>query len=107
MTVLNATAPVRVVARVLAKPDHIAPVGKILRILMLQSRRESGCLQYDVLQNRDDPADFTTVEHWQDQTCLDRHFQTPHFQTAVAQLAALLQGEGDIRFYGLIEENNQ
>jgi quinol monooxygenase YgiN len=81
-------------------------VSKILKILMLESRREWGCLQYDVLQNRDDLTDFTTVEHWQDQTCLDRHFQTPHFQTAVAQLAALLQGEGDIRFYRLIEENN-
>ncbi|MEB3173991.1 MAG: putative quinol monooxygenase [Cyanobacteriota bacterium] len=106
MTALNSSAPVRVVARVLAQPDKIPMAGKILQTLMIQSRRESGCLQYDVLQNRDDPADFTTVEHWQDQTCLDRHFQTPHFQTAVAQLAALLQGEGDIRFYRLIEENN-
>ena len=92
-------AGVRVVARAIAKPETIPQVKAIVQTLMDYTRREPGCLQYDVLQNRDEPRDFTTLEAWTDQTSLDAHFQTPHFKTAIAQLTGLLEGEPDIRFY--------
>jgi quinol monooxygenase YgiN len=90
---------VRVVARAIAKSDHVSQVKVIVKALMEHSQQESGCLQYDVLQNRDEPTDFTTIEEWSDQGFLDAHFQTPHFQTAIAQLNGLLESESDIRFY--------
>ncbi|MFM7576972.1 MAG: putative quinol monooxygenase, partial [Microcystaceae cyanobacterium] len=48
-------AGVRVVARAIAKPESIPQVKAIVQTLMDYTRREPGCLQYDVLQNRDDP----------------------------------------------------
>ena len=91
--------PIQVVARAIAKPECISQVKAIVQTLMEYTRREPGCVQYDVLQNRDNPQDFTTLEEWVDQTFLDAHFQTPHFKTAIAQLEGLLAGEPDIRFY--------
>ena len=93
---------VRVVARAIAKTDQILQVKAIVYSLQEYSRREKGCLRYDVLQNRDEPTDFTTLEKWTDQEFLDAHFQAPHFKTAIAQLKGLLKSEPDIRFYQLI-----
>jgi len=90
---------VRVVARAIAKSDRVSQVKTIIQTLMEYSQREPGCLQYYVLQNREDPTDFTTVEEWIDQEFLEAHFQTPHFKTAIAQLNGLLESEPDIRFY--------
>jgi quinol monooxygenase YgiN len=87
------------VARAIAKSEKVEPVKAIIRSLMAYSRQEPGCLQYDVFQNQDDPADFTTLEEWIDGECLEAHFQTPHFKTAIAQLNGLLSQEPDVRFY--------
>ena len=95
----SVTHHIRVVARAIAKPEKVANVMAILQSLMTYTRQEPGCLQYDVLQNQDDPRDFTTLEEWMDGEFLDAHFQTPHFKTAIAQLNGLLSQEPDIRFY--------
>lgn len=90
---------VRVVARAIARSDNVSQVKVIVKTLMEYSQREPGCLQYHVLQNRESPTDFTTLEEWIDQEFLEAHFQTAHFKTAIAQLNGLLESEPDIRFY--------
>lgn len=52
----------RVVARVKAKPDKVAEVREALAGLVAPTRREAGCVVYELLQNQTEPADFTFVE---------------------------------------------
>jgi quinol monooxygenase YgiN len=89
----------RVLARAKAKPDHIAPVREILSALVQPTRREPGCLSYELLQNGSDPTDFVFVEQWASAAAEQAHFTTPHVSTALQQLVGLLVAEPEICRY--------
>jgi quinol monooxygenase YgiN len=90
---------IRVVARTIAKFDQVDKVKEILSVLRQKTVLEDGCVVYEVLQNLDNPEDFTMVEEWSDKYFLDSHFNTSHFKLAEEQLNELLQFPPDIRFY--------
>lgn len=90
---------VRVVARVVAVPEYTEAVKLILLELVELTRKEVGCIQYDLLQNQLDPSDFTFVEEWSSHSALDQHLGSEHLQTAAAKLTGLLVSVPDIRRY--------
>ena len=61
---LKMTQILRVVARVVALPNQVEALKAVLLRLVEPTRQEAGCLQYDLLQNQEDPTDFTFVETW-------------------------------------------
>lgn len=93
---------IRVVAHVTAKPDKINETREILTSLVHATRTEDGCVTYELLQNTEDPTDFTFVEEWVNGDALDAHFQTDHFVAAQKSVADLLAAPPDIRRYVLI-----
>ena len=89
----------RVIARVRAKTEHVAQVWEILCALVEPTRRESGCLSYELLQNGSDPADFVFVEKWASGAAEQTHFATPHVSVALQQVVGLLAAEPEICRY--------
>ena len=57
--------PLRVVARIKARPETVDEVRELLCGLVEPTRKESGCISYELLQNREDPTDLTFVEEWE------------------------------------------
>jgi quinol monooxygenase YgiN len=92
----------RVVARISALPDKVEQVRLILSELIEPTRREVGCISYELLQNNADPTDFTFVEEWESDPALDAHMATAHLQKAVAATQGLLTEPPDIRRYSLL-----
>lgn len=87
---------VHVVALIVPKPGKRQEVQRILLDLLAATRREEGCIQYDLLEEKANPTDFTFVERWASQEALDAHFQMPHFEVAAKKLDGLLIGPPDI-----------
>lgn len=94
--------PFRVIARVIAKPDAAPQVRSILASLVEPTRQEPGCLSYQLLQNRSEPADFTFIEEWASAEAEQAHFLTPHVSDTIRRLAGLLAAELDIRRYTVV-----
>lgn len=92
----------RVVARIKAKQDKVEEVRRLLSGLIEPTRREEGCVTYELLQNREDPTDFTFVEEWASDEAFGRHFETEHLKNALPQLPELAAEEPDIRTYMVI-----
>ena len=93
----------RVIARAKAKIEHIAEVREILSTLVEPTRRESGCLSYELLQNSSDPADFVFVEKWASASAEQAHFATPHIVDALQRLSGLLAPDPEIRRYVVLK----
>lgn len=91
------TDPVFVIARVVASPGAAEALRAVLASLIAPTRAEAGCIQYDLLRDREDPGVFTFVEAWADDAALDAHFETPHFRDAAAKIGPLVAGPPDIR----------
>ncbi|MBL6750866.1 MAG: antibiotic biosynthesis monooxygenase [Nevskia sp.] len=90
---------VRVVARLIAKPDKVEAFKALMSGIVDPTRKESGCIRYELLQNQADPTDFTFVEEWASKAALDAHMQTPHITGALGKAGEMLGGAPDIRFY--------
>lgn len=97
---------VRCVARLIAKPDCVNQVAAILTDVLEPTRKESGCIGYELLQNRADPTDFTFVEEWATDAAIDAHLTTKHIQEALTKLAGLISSEPDIRTYRVVQKDN-
>ncbi|MFD2271915.1 putative quinol monooxygenase [Undibacterium arcticum] len=63
---------------------------KSCEIWLIPTRREPGCVSYDLFQNNDDPLEFVTIEHWTDQAAADAHLTAPHVVAAIANAGDLL-----------------
>ena len=93
----------RVVARVAAKADSVEQVQAILMGVVEPTRKEPGCLRYQLLQNQADSTDFTFIEEWASAAAEQSHFATPHISNALRQLPGLLTAEPDVRRYTLLK----
>ena len=93
---------VRVIARLRAKPGKEAELQSLAADLLAPTRKEVGCIRYELLVNEADPAELTFVEDWCDGDALNAHLATAHVQYAVSRCPELLLGELDLRRYKLV-----
>ncbi len=101
---MSETTTLQVVARVIARPDTVDEVKRILVGMLEPSRAEEGCLVYELLQCQDDPTDFTFVEEWTDAAAFERHGTLPHIAGVQPELRALVATATVVRKYSLIEK---
>jgi quinol monooxygenase YgiN len=92
----------RVVARITARPETVDQVRDLLTGFIEPTRKESGCIVYELLQNTQDPTDFTFVEEWTDDAALDAHLASPHLTRGLPTLQQLVAQPPDIRRYSVI-----
>lgn len=93
---------VRVVARIKARPERVAEVRALLESLIEPTRREPGCVRYELLQNRNDPTDFTFVEEWESDPTFASHAASEHIREVGPMLRGKLAEPPDIRTYSVI-----
>jgi quinol monooxygenase YgiN len=93
---------VQVVARIVARSGKEDELRTLLRGLIEPTRREPGCVTYELLQNTADPTDFTFVEEWSSGADLDAHLQSAHLRQARSRLPELTVADPDIRRYTVV-----
>ena len=89
----------KVIARIKARPEKIDEMRALLSGLVRPTRAEPGCLRYELLHNLTEPADFTFVEEWRDDSALESHFNTEHVKGALARFQELAAEPMDLRRY--------
>jgi quinol monooxygenase YgiN len=92
----------KIIVRIKARPDKVNELLSVLSSLVEPTRKEAGCLRYELLQHNEDPTDLTLVEEWQNENALESHMATKHFKDALTKLPSLVAAEPDIRKYHLV-----
>lgn len=69
-----------VVARIKAKPGNEAAVATELHKLVEPSRRDRGCVNYDMHVSLDDPGLYLFHENWETKADWEAHMQTSHLE---------------------------
>lgn len=59
---------------------------EVLYKVIDESRKEEGCMQYDLQQDSKNPAKLILLEVWRSQQDIDIHSQTSHFKTLIKEL---------------------
>lgn len=76
--------PVTVISRLKAKPGKEAQLKSELLKLVAPSRKDPGCLNYDLHIGATDPAEFVFYENWTSKALLDAHLATPHLKAFIS-----------------------
>lgn len=93
----------RVVARIKAKSGTVGEVRELLCGLVEPTRKESGCVSYELLQNREDPTDFTFVEEWESDAAFESHAASDHIKAIGPKLGPVVADAPDIRTYVVVK----
>lgn len=72
----------KVVAIAETSADKIEDLKKVCLGLIAPTRKESGCLSYDLYQDTTNPGVFTFIEEWESREDLDVHLKSPHLVAA-------------------------
>ena len=94
---------VHVIAYLYCKEGCVESLKVVLTDLIGPTRKETGCLRYDLVQNHFDPREMVFVEIWESRAALDVHLRSGYLQDIAFRLEGLLEKPVDIRLYGLIE----
>jgi quinol monooxygenase YgiN len=68
---------VMIVVEFETKPEHRSQFIDLMRGHAERSRRDDGCLQFDLMLPKDDDKHVFLVEKWRDQEALDAHAKGP------------------------------
>ncbi len=91
-----------VVARVRAKPGKEDMVLQYLLAMVEATRKEAGCLNYDLHVSHDDATVFLFYENWSSKAHLDAHAQSAHIQAFRARTAEWLAGPVEIKLFRMV-----
>lgn len=81
---------IRVIAVFDIKPDDsIEKAIELARELVAETRKEAGCVQYDLIQSVTEVNQLVILEGWETQADLDKHSASAHFSRLVPMLAEL------------------
>jgi quinol monooxygenase YgiN len=88
-----------VTAKVKAKPGNEAAVRKELLSLVGPSRKDPGCVNYDLHQSQSDPTSFLFHENWESREHLDRHLAKPDLQAILGRVAQMVAEPPEISLW--------
>lgn len=80
-----------------AQPGRSEELGDRLRRLVGPSRREPGCIRYDLHRADDDPDLWMVYETWRSPADRQAHYATAHIRAFIAEAPFLVEGPLDLR----------
>ncbi len=83
---------IKIIATIIAKTEHRNSVLNAIQTLVVESRKESGCISYDLHCDITNPNKFVILEHWRSQEDIDIHNQTPHFKALGSKTEGMTEG---------------
>ena len=80
---------IKIIAQLSFKKETVAKAIDLAAELVVATRKEKGCIQYDLLRANDEPEKLVILETWESQEVLDVHTASEHFTRIIPQLDAL------------------
>ena len=81
-----------------------APLFKeMAKPLIEGSKKEKGCISYDLYEDIDDPNILTFIEEWVDLDAIAGHVKTDHYTKIIPELTKLHAFPKEVRKYKIVE----
>jgi len=82
-----------VVAIAETSPEKAEDLKSVCLGLIDLTRKETGCISYELYQDVTNPGKFTFIENWQSKEHLEAHLKTQHMADAGAAFGKILTKE--------------
>ena len=72
--------------------------------LKSESRKEKGCISYNLYEDINNSNTFTLIEEWKNEEAIQLHRKSKHYTSIIPKLSKLREGKPEINLYKLIED---
>lgn len=90
---------IKVVAKSIIHQDKIDEIIKLSKQLIEASRKEPGCISYEMYQDINDLSVFTMIETWESLGAFDKHGKSEHVKRIVPKLNTLRKEKAIVNLY--------
>ncbi|MFV0363035.1 MAG: putative quinol monooxygenase [Suipraeoptans sp.] len=90
---------IRIIATFNLEPASIDKAIEYAKELVSETRKENGCIQYDLIQADEIPTKLVVLENWETREALDAHSNSEHFLRLVPLISGLCYKAPDIEKY--------
>ena len=80
---------VKVIAKFFVKEDKVEEFLKLASVLVEESRKEEGCVSYNLLQDVSNSQILIMVEEWESAKILKTHMDSAHFTSIIPKMSLL------------------
>lgn len=87
---------ITIIANFKIKSDCVDQFKRLALVCVRNTRKERGNLSYKIYQARCNPAEFTFIEEWLNDTAIEQHNKMPHFISFIDQIKPLCENEPKI-----------
>ena len=94
---------IKIVARSVIKPGKKEEFLSLVEELIAESRKEEGCISYDLHEDINSPNCLAFIEEWKDEEAIKIHNASPHFTTIVPKLEELREKNSEVNLYKIID----
>ena len=93
---------IKVIAKMTIKEDMVETFKSSITELVAETRKEAGCIAYQVFQDVKDKKVLTFVEEWEGMEVLKRHMSSKHFTEMMPKLAKLQEKDMELSVCTLV-----
>lgn len=76
----------KLIAEDFIESDKVELVLPFYEELVEKTKKEIGCISYELYRDIKDPSHFIFIEEWRDVNALDAHVESEHFKRLVPQI---------------------
>jgi quinol monooxygenase YgiN len=80
---------VKVIAKFFVKEDKVEEFLKLAGGLVQESRKEAGCINYNLVQDLNNKQILVMLEEWESAGILKIHMASAHFTTIIPKMSLL------------------
>lgn len=96
--------PFTLVIVLTTKEGQGKPLEELFKPAITATRKEKGCIAYDLNRDLGDATKYYVYERWQSVAALEAHLQTPHIKTLLGKIGDVLAAEPEAKIYGVAGE---
>ena len=93
---------IKVIAKQTIKADQVGNFKKLVVELVAETRKEEGCISYQLFQDVNNSSILAFIEEWQSPEALQSHMKSKHFLAAMPKLAELREKESEVNIYSAV-----
>ncbi|MBK5241179.1 putative quinol monooxygenase [Clostridium sp.] len=90
---------ITIVAKNTIKQSKIVEFKKLAGKLINESRKEIGCLSYNLYEDSNNCNILTFIEEWKSEEAIKLHNNSEHFTSIVPQFVELKESQSQINLY--------
>lgn len=90
---------INIVAKNIVKGGKIEEFKALALKLIKESRKEEGCIEYNLYEDIKNSNILTFIEKWKDEEAINLHNKSEHFTSIVPKLGELLKADSDVALY--------